>query len=154
MYTSCDQTILNKPNLSFGLSRAILLITTINLVVSLGTNFFRGFCRVWQWQIRILYRRCDFFNSRRNLYGCLLYELGCEIFREIFRIFFLNWHKLNSYCKARFYKLLFSCHLSSHSAFYIICNQIFFSGSPTMPQPGKKIRDCRSTFLEKKLYWL
>ena len=83
MYTSCDQTILNKPNLSFGLSRAILLITTINLVVSLGTNFFRGFCRVWQWRIRILYRRCDFFNSRRNLCGCLLYELGCGGFREV-----------------------------------------------------------------------
>ena len=81
--TSYDQTILNKPNLSFGLSRAILLITTINLVVSLGTNFFRGFCRVWQWRIRILYRRCDFFNSRRNLCGCLLYELGCGDFRQV-----------------------------------------------------------------------
>ena len=77
-YRSCDQTILNKPDLGFGLSRAILPFTTINLVVSLGTNFFRGF---WQWRIRILYRRWDFFDSRRNLCGCLLYGLGCVIFR-------------------------------------------------------------------------
>ena len=43
-FKSGDQTILNGPDLGFSLGRAILLFTTIFLVVSLGTNFLRGFC--------------------------------------------------------------------------------------------------------------